>query len=107
MRREEAIRGAYQGPVRLPCHSLHKFRHGHAICAPEMAKDVSALKADSQNLLHENLSITDGVYGVFSDMDVRNQIAVLRKPIQCDRAVHSLDEVRSLIRRLSEMLADS
>ena len=42
-----------------------------------MAKDVAALKAVSQNLMHENLTVTDGVYGVLSDTDVRRQILKL------------------------------
>ena len=41
------------------------------------AKDVSALKAVSQNLMHENLTVTDGVYGILSDSDVRKQIIKL------------------------------
>jgi len=43
------------------------------------AKDVSALKAISQNLMHENLSMTDGVYGIRTNMDVRDQIKNLSK----------------------------
>ncbi len=33
--------------VGVTYHSPHKFRHGHAVCALKMAKDVSALKAVS------------------------------------------------------------
>ncbi len=36
--------------------------------ALKMTKDVSALKAVSQNLMHENLSTTDGVYWVLSEV---------------------------------------
>ena len=61
----------------LQYHSPHKFRHGHAVYALSMAKDVAALKAVSQNLMHGNLTVTDGVYGVLSDGDVRHQIARL------------------------------
>jgi len=49
-------------PLPLPYLSPHTSRHGHAVHALKMAKDGSALKAVSQNLMHENLSITDGVY---------------------------------------------
>jgi hypothetical protein len=35
------------------------------------AIDVLALKAVTQNLIHANLGITDGVYGVLSENDVR------------------------------------
>jgi len=59
--------------------SPHKFRHGHAVYALKQAKDIPALKAISQNLMHSNLSITDGVYGVLSDMDVKKQIQKLGK----------------------------
>lgn len=65
--------------VGLPYHSPHKFRHGHAVYALKQAKDIPALKAISQNLMHANLSITDGVYGVLSDMDVQAQIQSLGK----------------------------
>jgi hypothetical protein len=43
----------------------------------ENAKDVSALKAVSQNLMHTNLSITDGVYGILAESDVKKQITNL------------------------------
>ena len=61
----------------LPYHSPHKFRHGHAVYALSMAKDVAALQAVSQNLMHENLTFTDGVHGILSDRDVRQQIVGL------------------------------
>lgn len=40
-------------------------------------KQLYALEAVSQNPVHENLSITDGEYGVLSEMDVRQQFATL------------------------------
>lgn len=67
------------GRVGLPYHSPHKFRHGHAVYALKNAKDIPALKAVSQNLMHSNLSITDGVYGILSDLDVKAQIHGLGK----------------------------
>jgi hypothetical protein len=45
----------------------------------KQAKDIAALKAISQNLMHSNLSITDGIYGILSDMDVKAQIQGLGK----------------------------
>jgi integrase len=63
--------------VGLPYHSPHKFRHGHAVYALKMAKDIQALKAVSQNLMHKNLSITDGLYGIFLDKDIKEQIVLL------------------------------
>ncbi len=45
-------------------------------------KDVPALKAVSQNLMRKNLSVTNGVYGILSDLDVREQIAALGKQVE-------------------------
>ena len=61
--------------VGLPYHSPHKFRHGNAVYSLKMAKNMAALKVISQNLIHSNISITDGVYGIFSDKDIKNQIS--------------------------------
>jgi len=81
----------------LQYHSPHKFRHGHAVYALSMAKDVATLKAVSQNLMHENLAVTDGVYGVLSDTDVKRQIAALGvNEAQGD----DVQELRLLVRRL-------
>jgi site-specific recombinase XerC len=67
------------GEVGLPYHSPHKFRHGFAVIALKNAKDIPALKAVSQNLMHSNLSITDGVYGILSSTDISEQIKSLGK----------------------------
>lgn len=78
-------------------HSPHKFRHGHAVYALKMAKDISALKAVSQNLMHGNLSITDGVYGILSETDVGQQIATLGDDVAKREDVQ---ELRLLVSRL-------
>jgi integrase len=63
--------------VGLAYHSPHKFRHGHAVYALKLAKDVAVLKTVSQNLMHENLTVTHVVYGVLSDTDVGKRIREL------------------------------
>ncbi len=63
--------------VGLPYLSPHKFRHGHAVYAIKLAKDVASLKAISQNLMYSNLSVTDGVYGILSADDARELITGL------------------------------
>lgn len=63
--------------VGLTYHSPHKFRHGFAVYSLKHAKDISQLKAISQNLMHENISITDGIYGGLSDADIKEQITSL------------------------------
>ena len=85
--------------VELPYHSPHKFRHGHAVYALKLAKDVPALKAVSQNLMHSNLSITDGVYGILSDIDVKGQIASLGQKIVSGQT-GSNEELISLMKQI-------
>lgn len=63
--------------VSLPYHSPHKFRHGNAVYSLKNSNDIQALKAVSQNLMHANLSTTDGVYGILSDGDIQEQISLL------------------------------
>jgi len=65
--------------VGLPYRSPHKFRHGHAVYALKQARTVSALKAVSQNLMHSSLKVTDGIYAILDDLDVRNEIQNLGK----------------------------
>ena len=60
--------------VGLPYHSPHKFRHGFAVYAIKHAKNMSDMKAISQNLMHANISITDGIYGGLSENDLKNKI---------------------------------
>jgi len=78
--------------VGLPYHSPHKFRHGHAVYAIKNARTISALKAISQNLMHSSLKITDGVYGVLSDLDVQSEISSLGKK-QDDDLIQKLREL--------------
>lgn len=65
--------------VGLPYRSPHTFRHGHAVYAIKRAETIADLKAISQNLMHDNLKTTDGIYGILSNDDVRNKIAKLGK----------------------------
>jgi site-specific recombinase XerC len=65
--------------VGLPYHSPHKFRHGNAVYSIKRAETVGDLKAISQNLMHSNLSITDGVYGILSADDTRERIERLTR----------------------------
>jgi integrase len=86
--------------VHLPYHSPHKFRHGFAVYGLKKAKDIPALKAVSQNLMHSNLSITAGVYGVLSENDVKGQIAALGQRITAGET----QDVRELVPLLEQIL---
>ena len=66
--------------VDLPYSAPHQFRHGHAVYALKQSQDVADLKAVSMNLMHSNLSITDGVYGIMSQQDISRRIQGLGKP---------------------------
>jgi integrase len=68
--------------VGLSYHSAHEFRHGHVVYAIKNSKDVGDLKAVSMKLMHSNLSITDGVYGILSSRDVGNRIAGLGNKVK-------------------------
>jgi hypothetical protein len=63
----------------LPYMSPHKFRHGHATYGLKQAKDIGDLKAVSQNLMHANIGITDGIYAILSTEDMQDRIASLGK----------------------------
>ncbi len=87
--------------VGLPYHSPHKFRHGHAVYGLKLAKDIAALKAVSQNLMHSNLSITDGVYGMLSGGSVKEQISLLGAGQTAERGDLDL-LVSELLRRIHD-----
>jgi len=61
----------------LTYRSPHKLRHGHAVYGLKRAKNMAQMKAVSQNLMHSNMGITDGIYGRLVDDDVRNIITGL------------------------------
>jgi hypothetical protein len=88
----------------LPFHSPHKFRHGNAVYSLKLAKDIAALKAVSQNLMHSNISITDGVYGILSNNDVRGQIDSLGKQL-ISRDNLDIEELKVMIKLLCEKLS--
>lgn len=55
--------------------SPHKIRHGHVVYALKNAKDISDLKAISQNVMHSSIQITDSIYGSFSSSDVKRVVS--------------------------------
>jgi integrase len=61
----------------LPYKSPHKFRHGHAVYALQHARVEADYKAASQNLMHENIAITDSVYAPMLGDEVKRRIAGL------------------------------
>ena len=53
--------------------------------------------------MHENLTITDGTYGVLSENDVRNQITELGEIIVANKN-SELKELKSLAQKLLEKI---
>jgi len=88
--------------VELPYHSPHKFRHGHATYGLKNAKDIGELKAVSQNLMHSNLSITDGIYGMLSDDDIQQRIDNISK-VTYGEIDQSKEEIK---KQLTKMIAN-
>ena len=75
-----------QKDVRMICQaagvaylSPHKLRHGHVMYAIQHAKTIKDLKAISANVMHSSLIVTDQIYGVLQDIDVKNFITSLEK----------------------------
>ncbi len=60
--------------------SPHKIRHGYAVYALKRALDMATYKAISMNLMHADLSVTDGTYAILPQEDVRERIASLTRP---------------------------
>jgi hypothetical protein len=89
--------------VGVKYHSPHKLRHGHAAYAIKQAKTVAESKAISQNLMHSNLSTTDGTYGVLSQQDVGDTISGLgvRAPLPAQESPTGLD-----LDALAQLIAD-
>lgn len=65
------------GKAGLTYLSAHKLRHGHVVYALKRVKNLAGLKSVSQNVMHSNVGITDGLYGVFTQDDVHNTITSL------------------------------
>ncbi len=61
--------------VGVPVLSAHKLRHGHGVYGVRNAQTVEEMKVISQNLMHANLGITDGIYGELPEENVKRVIA--------------------------------
>jgi integrase len=91
--------------VGLLYHSPHKFRHGNAVYSLKNSKNIHALKAVSQNLMHSNISITDGVYGILSTIDVQGEIASLGNKIISNDS-EDVEDLKFLVKKILLKLDD-
>lgn len=76
--------------------SAHKLRHGHAVYALKNCRSMAEFKSVSQNLMHANMGITDGVYGNLVQDDVRKNIHSLgsNRPAETDLQTMFEDMIR-------------
>ena len=65
----------------VPRRSAHQFRHGHAVHGLQQARSLADYKAISQNLMHENIQITDGIYADLVGSEVRTRVTSLGAPL--------------------------
>jgi integrase len=87
--------------VGLTFHSPHKFRHGYAVFGIKHFTTLAQLKALSQNLMHSNISITDGIYGMLSNADKKKLLSNFdpsRPEIQSGLD-QKLDEILDLLKQ--------
>lgn len=77
--------------AQIPYKSPHKFRHGHAVFSLQNAQTMADYKAVSMNLMHADISVTDGIYAPLAGEEVRERIANLtlgpnRRPSDSQRS---------------------
>lgn len=66
--------------------SPHKLRHGFGVFGVRHAQNIGQMKAISQNLMHANLGITDGIYGRLAEDDLSEILSDFgRQPINSEQ----------------------
>ena len=64
------------------------------------ADNIGQLKAISENLMHDIISITDGIYGGLSDSDIKEQITSLTENSLPD----DMESLLELLRKNQEII---
>ena len=73
----------------LPVLAPHAFRHGFANYVKKHSRSLADLEALRENLMHSNLVVTDGIYGIFTKDDVKERLHNL----DTSREISTLDEI--------------
>ena len=84
----------------LPFHSPHKFRHGYAVFGIKNFTTLAQLKALSQNLMHSNISITDGIYGMLSNGDKKKLLSEFDNSPKNKEIDNKLDLILAILQKL-------
>ncbi len=89
LKSSEGRRSIFDSNLRELCHaanvpvlSAHKLRHGHIVYGMRNAKTPEELKVLSQNVMHANIGITDGIYGMLPDENIRRVISTFTQKEQ-------------------------
>lgn len=84
--------------------SPHKLRHGHVMHALSNSQTPADWKAISQNVMHSNLSTTDGIYGILRDAEIRQRIGRLggSEPAGDLSQAEILRQIQALMSQLKE-----
>lgn len=82
LKSSEGRRSIFDSNLRELCHaanvpvlSAHKLRHGFGRYGVRHARTMEEMKVVSQNMMHENIGITDGLYGVLPEDNMRQVIS--------------------------------
>jgi integrase len=100
--RNSAVSGRLQllyQRAQLDYHSAHKFRHGHAVYALQHARSMADYKAISQNLMHADVRITDGIYAPLLGDEVRTRMTQLTS--QAATTLPEASDLAEFLRKLS------
>ncbi len=84
----------------LPYKSPHKLRHGHVVYALLRVKNMAEYKAVSQNIMHDDIKTTDGIYAPFQGDEVQAHIANLSR--RADTTVEPNGELRDYLQQLKK-----
>ncbi len=80
--------------------SPHKFRHGHAVFALQRAKSMADYKAISQNLMHNDIRVTDAIYAPLLGDEIGSRIKSLTGDTQTNEKVEG--DLATLLEKLSK-----
>jgi len=68
----------------------HTFGHGLAVYNTQQAKNISDQKAISINLMHSDSEITDGIYSIQINIELRNRIKGMMVEKMCLRIIQAM-----------------
>ncbi|MHC1739686.1 MAG: tyrosine-type recombinase/integrase [Anaerolineaceae bacterium] len=89
----------------LKYKSPHKFRSGHIVFAERVAKNFEDLKSISLNVMHDDISTTNKVYGRLSGDTVKNAILRLyAKPTGEEVNTDVMSQLKQIIKEHPELL---